>query len=36
MDELKTQTRILIVDDHQMFLDGIKTLLSKEQNLNFQ
>jgi DNA-binding NarL/FixJ family response regulator len=34
MDELKTQTRILIVDDHQMFLDGIKTLLSKEKNLN--
>ena len=27
------QVTILIVDDHQMFLDGIKTLLSKEKNL---
>jgi DNA-binding NarL/FixJ family response regulator len=26
--------QILIVDDHQMFLDGLKTLLSKEKNLN--
>jgi DNA-binding NarL/FixJ family response regulator len=26
--------QILIVDDHQMFLDGIKTLLAKEKNLN--
>lgn len=26
--------RILIVDDHQMFLDGIKILLSKEKNLS--
>jgi DNA-binding NarL/FixJ family response regulator len=34
MDEPKNQTRILIVDDHQMFLDGIKTLLAKEKNLN--
>lgn len=25
---------ILIVDDHQMFLDGLKTLLVKEKNLN--
>jgi DNA-binding NarL/FixJ family response regulator len=26
--------QILIVDDHQMFLDGLKTLLVKEKNLN--
>jgi DNA-binding NarL/FixJ family response regulator len=26
--------QILIVDDHQMFLDGVKTLLSKEKNLH--
>jgi DNA-binding NarL/FixJ family response regulator len=26
--------QILIVDDHQMFLDGLKTLLAKEKNLN--
>lgn len=25
--------RILIVDDHQMFLDGLKTMLLKEKNL---
>lgn len=25
--------KILIVDDHQMFLDGIKTMLSKEKNI---
>jgi len=25
---------IILVDDHQMFLDGIKTLLSKEKNIN--
>jgi len=29
-----TVIQILIVDDHQMFLDGLKTLLSKEKNLN--
>jgi DNA-binding NarL/FixJ family response regulator len=34
MDEPKNQIQIMIVDDHQMFLDGIKTLLSKEKNLN--
>ncbi len=27
-------TQIMVVDDHQMFLDGLKTMLSKEQNLN--
>ncbi len=26
--------QILLVDDHQMFLDGLKTMLSKEKNLN--
>lgn len=26
--------QILIVDDHQMFLDGLRTLLSKEKNFN--
>jgi DNA-binding NarL/FixJ family response regulator len=26
--------QILIVDDHQMFLDGLKTLLGKEKNLH--
>jgi DNA-binding NarL/FixJ family response regulator len=30
---LSLPIKILIVDDHQMFLDGIKTLLSKEKNL---
>jgi DNA-binding NarL/FixJ family response regulator len=24
----------MVVDDHQMFLDGLKTMLSKEKNLN--
>lgn len=32
-DILSKPIRILLVDDHQMFLDGIKTLLSKEKNL---
>ncbi len=27
-------TQIMVVDDHQMFLDGLKTMLSKEKNLN--
>lgn len=27
--------KIVIADDHQMFIDGVKSLLSKEKNLNF-
>ncbi|NJK86478.1 MAG: response regulator transcription factor [Bacteroidales bacterium] len=28
-----TFIKILVVDDHQMFIDGLKTLLGKEKNL---
>lgn len=35
MDEkLSSVINILLVDDHQMFLDGLRTLLSKEKNLH--
>jgi DNA-binding NarL/FixJ family response regulator len=27
-------TKIMLVDDHQMFLDGLKTMLAKEKNLH--
>jgi DNA-binding NarL/FixJ family response regulator len=29
------EIRIVIADDHQMFIDGVKSLLSKEKKLNF-
>lgn len=29
---MKTPVKIMIVDDHQMFIDGIKSLLRKEEN----
>lgn len=35
MDENSSSViNILLVDDHQMFLDGLKTLLGKEKNLH--
>lgn len=33
MDNNNASTRVLIVDDHQMFLDGIKTLLAREKKV---
>ncbi len=30
---METPVKIMIVDDHQMFIDGIKSLLRKEENL---
>lgn len=32
---MDNEVRIVIADDHQMFIDGVKSLLSKEKNLNF-
>jgi DNA-binding NarL/FixJ family response regulator len=32
---MDNELRIVIADDHQMFIDGVKALLSKEKNLNF-
>ena len=29
------EIKIVIADDHQMFIDGVKSLLSKEKKLNF-
>ena len=29
------EINIVIADDHQMFIDGVRSLLSKEKNLNF-
>lgn len=29
------EIRIVIADDHQMFIDGVRSLLSKEKKLNF-
>lgn len=34
MSENKQHINLLIVDDHQMFVDGIKSLLRKEKNVN--
>lgn len=33
MAEITSPLRILLVDDHQMFLDGLKTLLSKHDSI---
>jgi len=33
MTETKMNINLLIVDDHQMFIDGIKSLLRKEKNI---
>lgn len=35
MDSEQTELKIVIVDDHQMFIDGVKSLLKKEKKLNF-
>lgn len=32
---MDNELKIVIADDHQMFIDGIKSLLSKEKKLNF-
>lgn len=32
---MENELKIVIVDDHQMFLDGIKSLLKKEKKINF-
>lgn len=35
MTEAQKELRILIVDDHQMFMDGVKALLRNEKHLKF-
>lgn len=32
---MDNELRILIVDDHQMFIDGVKSLLKKEKKMHF-
>lgn len=32
---MDNEVKIVIVDDHQMFIDGIRSLLKKEKTLNF-
>lgn len=35
MQRMDNEIKIVIADDHQMFIDGVKSLLSKEKKLNF-
>ena len=35
MQKMDNEIKIVIADDHQMFIDGVKSLLSKEKKLNF-
>lgn len=32
---MENEIKIVIADDHQMFIDGVKSLLKKEKNFNF-
>jgi DNA-binding NarL/FixJ family response regulator len=32
---MNNEVKIVIADDHQMFIDGVRSLLSKEKHLNF-